>query len=107
MVKVKPTYSFNSKSLGGIYEVYVDRIEYSNRRVGLLIVDAEDDIPLLTATIDISEEDIKQHEVIIKHDAKNDGVLRFLIENKIVSMPRRYTKIVGANNKAYPICELF
>lgn len=88
---------------GGTIEVYLRMLKYNNNRTKIELVDVEDDIPFITATVNIPEEYLEPTEVIIKDYGDNQGVLRFLIHHGIVTEPRRYTK---APHVECAICDL-
>jgi hypothetical protein len=72
------------------YNVDIRRKRYSNGRLALEIIDVEDGCPVMMATVNIPEANLKPDEVIIKNYSENEGVLEFLIENGIVSEPVRH-----------------
>jgi hypothetical protein len=82
------TYKFQNRSLGA-YDVWIKREKYNNGRICLRIVDAEDGIPLFTATYNKSDETLESGETIIKDHSENKGVLKFLQDNGIVGPVKR------------------
>ena len=72
------------------FNVDIRRKRYSNGRLALELIDVEDGAPVMTATVNIPEAYLEKDETIIKNYSENEGVLEFLIENKIVSEPVRH-----------------
>lgn len=96
------TYIYHLKT-GGTIEVYLRMLKYNNNRIKIELVDVEDDIPFITATVNIPDEYLEPGEVIIKDSDENQGVLQFLIHHNIVTEPKRYTKVPHVQ---CAICEL-
>ena len=63
---------------------------YANGRKAIRILDAEDGIPVMTATVNLPDETIGADEVIIKNYSENEGCLPFLITNGVVSPVERW-----------------
>ncbi len=59
--------------------------KYGNGRTAIVLVDTEDNAPLLVATINVPEYiDLKDDEVIIKNYSENDGVIPILMINGVI-----------------------
>jgi hypothetical protein len=58
---------------------------YPNGRPALSLIDVEDGMPYCTCTINLPEISIEPEEVIVKDYSENEGVLKFLLKNNIVS----------------------
>lgn len=86
------------------YDVIIQRKRYSNGRLALEIIDVEDGCPVMVATVNIPEANLKPDEVIIKNYSENEGVLEFLIENGIVSEPVRH---IPSGWVTFPIVKIF
>ena len=71
------------------YNVIIESGRYRNGRLALELIDAEDGCPVMTATVNLPEVKLEENEIIIKNYSENEGVLEFLIENKITSNPVR------------------
>ena len=63
---------------------------YANGRQAIRIVDAEDGAAVMTATVNMPDEDIQADEIIIKNYSENEGCLPFLITNGVVSEVQRW-----------------
>lgn len=77
---------------------------YSNGRKALTLSDAEDGEPVATASVNIPSCWIDHDEIIVKNYSENEGMLKALIDAKIVSEPVRYTASGFINN--IPICKI-
>ena len=53
------------------------------------MVDAEEGEDLLVATVNIPEASLEEGETIIKDYSENSGILKFLVQNGVVSEPIR------------------
>lgn len=72
------------------YQVTLEFGKYrGNGRTAITVVDAEDGEDLLVATVNIPEASLEEGETVIKDYSENEGILKFLVENKIVSKPVR------------------
>ena len=60
--------------------------------------------PYCAATINVPEEHLEEDEVVIKTYSENEGVLEFLIENKIIHKPHRTVEVSQFFKKA-PVCK--
>ena len=72
------------------YTVILTGGSYANGRKAIRILDAEDGIPVMTATVNVPDEHIEPDEVIIKNYSENEGCLPFLITNGVVSPVKRW-----------------
>jgi len=72
------------------YQVTLELGTYrGNGRVAITVVDAEEGEDLLVATVNIPEAELEAGETVIKDYSENAGILKFLVENRIVSEPIR------------------
>jgi hypothetical protein len=72
------------------YQVTLEFGEYrGNGRVAITVVDAEEGEDLLVATVNIPEAELEAGETIIKDYSENAGILKFLVENRVISAPIR------------------
>lgn len=73
------------------YTVYlINAGSYANGRKAIRIVDAEDGAAVMTATVNMPDEDIQADEIIIKNYSENEGCLPFMITNGVVSEVQRW-----------------
>jgi hypothetical protein len=68
----------------GTYNVIIAERSYGNNRLALEILDSEDGIPVMVATVNIPEVPLNEGEIIIKDYSENEGVLDFLQQNGLV-----------------------
>ena len=59
-------------------------------RKAIRIVDAEDGIPVMTATVNMPDENLEEGEIILKNYSENEGCLPFMITNGVVSEVQRW-----------------
>jgi hypothetical protein len=72
------------------YQVILELGQYrGNGRVAITVVDAEEGEDLLVATVNIPEASLEEGETIIKDYSENSGILKFLVQNGVVSEPIR------------------
>lgn len=57
---------------------------YSNNRLAILLIDADNGEDIATATVNMPEHDLSPNEVIIKDYSENDGMLTALVEIGLV-----------------------
>ena len=57
---------------------------YSNGRLGIVFIDHITGEPLLKITVNVPEIQIMENEIIIKDYSENEGVARWLIDEKLV-----------------------
>jgi len=72
------------------YTVILSGGTYANGRQAIRILDAEDGLPVMTATVNVPEVDLEPGEIIIKNYSENEGCLPFLITNGVVSSVERW-----------------
>lgn len=86
------------------YDVELEFSKYSNNnRTAIELIDTTDGDCVCMATVNLPYELIESDEVAIKDYSENEGVLKFLVDNKIVSEPIR---TVAAGYVTFPICKL-
>ena len=78
-------FSYNSP-FGERYLLFVRTETYQDGGVRIQLYDSSDGTPYATATARV-EEKLKQGEVAIKSWSENEGILEFLVHNKIVKEP--------------------
>ena len=78
------------QTLYGSYIVDLQWGTYKNGRKALELVDATDGECVLVATVNLPDEQLGEHETIIKDYSENEGVLKFLQTNKIVGEVKRW-----------------
>jgi hypothetical protein len=74
------------KSKYGEYDVRVAYRKYDNGRTAIVLHDTKDDETVCTATVNVPEIPLLNGYTFIKDYSENEGVLDFLLENKIVSL---------------------
>lgn len=94
-------FSYNSP-FGERYLLFVRTETYKDGGIRIQLYDSNDGTPYATATSRI-EEKLEQGEVAIKDWSENEGILEFLVQNKIVKEPHRF---VESGYVKVPICEL-
>ena len=94
-------FSFVSQ-FGERYLLFIKRETYKEGKVRLQLYDSKDGTPYATATTNIQGE-LEVREVAIKDWSENEGILDFLVQNKIVKEPHRF---VESGYVKIPICEL-
>ncbi len=72
------------------YEVYLSFGAYRNGRTAIELLDANDGCPVMVATVNLDDVTLSGNEIIIKDYSENEGVLDFLVQNKITSRPKRW-----------------
>ena len=72
------------------YTVVLTAGSYANGRKAIRIVDAEDGIPVMTATVNMPDENLEEGEIILKNYSENEGCLPFMITNGVVSEVQRW-----------------
>jgi len=72
------------------YTVILTAGTYANGRKAIRILDAEDGLPVMTATVNVPEAHLEPDEIIIKNYSENEGCLPFLITNGVVSPVERW-----------------
>jgi hypothetical protein len=94
-------FSYNSP-FGERYLLFVRTETYKDGGIRIQLYDSKDGTPYATATARI-EEKLEPGEVAIKDWSENEGILEFLIQNKIVKEPHRFAE---SGYVKVPICEL-
>ena len=94
-------FSFISQ-FGERYLLFVRTETYNDGKIRIQLYDSKDGTPYATATTNIQEE-LEQGEVAIKDWSENQGILDFLVQNRIVKEPHRF---VESGYVKIPICEL-
>jgi hypothetical protein len=94
-------FSFISQ-FGERYLLFIKRETYKEGGIRIQLYDSKDGTPYATATTSI-QEDLESGEVAIKDWSENEGILDFLVQNKIVKEPHRF---VESGYVKIPICEL-
>lgn len=69
--------------------VLISRAQYNNGRVALVLKDLMG-LLYTKVTVNIPEEELKDREIIIKDYAENTGMLQWLLDNNIVSIPHDF-----------------
>lgn len=86
------------------WDCLVIRSSYNdNDRLALQLVDATDGSPVARATINLPHVHLNDDEVIIKDYSENSGMLRALVDGKIVSEPLRH---VESGFITAPVCRV-
>lgn len=69
---------------GKSYDVIIEKANYSNHRTSLLLINKLTGEPIIIATVNLIDEPLEKDEVFIKDWSENEGVLKFLQDNKYV-----------------------
>ncbi len=91
---------------GRTFNVRLEKSEYYNSAICLqLLYDGgdEDGLPFAVCTVNIPHAQVAEDEVAIKDYSENEGMLQYLIKNKIVMLPHRYTQ---SGYVTVPICRI-
>ena len=72
------------------YKAYMMKRKYPNGRVALEFLDPEDGCPITVATVNLPNVHMDSDEVGIKHYSENQGILKEMIDQGIISTPVRY-----------------
>ena len=75
--------------LYGKYTIDIKMSRYSNGQHRMELIDSEDGLPVLVASSAI-DESLESDQIAIKDYSENEGVLKFLIEEGIISSPLKY-----------------
>lgn len=73
--------------------VYLYKSKYQNNQTSLQIINKSNNDPLLTASVCVPGLNLKNDELVIKNYSENEGILEFLIENKIAELTDRSVQI--------------
>jgi hypothetical protein len=76
---MRQTYKYTV--LDEVYTVWLEKKSYANGRVALMLMDDEGQVAC--ATVNLPEHDIQANEIIVKTWSENEGMLDFLIRNRI------------------------
>jgi hypothetical protein len=87
----------------GCYNVQIEFTKYSNGRPAIELIEAETGEPILTATVNIPDVDLKGREIVIKNYSENEGVLGFLLQHSIVGPVKRE---IGIGFVSCPVVDL-
>lgn len=83
---------------GTVYNVRLEKHTYENTgRTALILVDVDDGEQVACATVNLPEQQLAPGEVFIKTWSENEGMLDFLLKNRIVEdtgreVPTGYVK---------------
>jgi hypothetical protein len=97
-----PTLFSYISPFGERYLLFIRTETYKDGKIRIQLYDSVDGTPYATATAVIDGK-LEQGEVAIKDWSENEGILEFLIQNKIVKEPHRF---VESGYVKVPICEL-
>lgn len=68
------------------WDCVIQKKTYSNNRIALQLVDAEDnDSPIAIATVNLPDEQLNDDEVFIKDYSENEGIYQTLVDAKVIS----------------------
>lgn len=70
-----------------IYNVWIEKQAYGNKRVALILMSDEGQVAC--ATVNLPEHDIQENEIIVKTWSENEGMLDFLVKNRIAAATGR------------------
>lgn len=76
--------TFTINQFGESTEVYIRQRNYPNGRPALELIDASDNIPYTVASVNLPDVLLDENEILIKDYSENEGILDFLVQNKIV-----------------------
>ncbi len=72
------------KYIFGDKEVVIEKITYSSKRLGLILLDAESKAYVVNATVDYYGARTPNKHIIVKDYGENHGMYNFLFNNKII-----------------------
>lgn len=78
-------------------------MKYDNDRIAIQLLDAEDNSPIATASINLPEVKLEKDEVIIKDYSENEGILQVLLDAGILEKTGKSVNVGFVNVK---ICKL-
>lgn len=93
----------NKEFMYGMTPVNIKMGTYNNRRPSLQLIDVIDNVPFMTATINVPLADVEGDLVVIKDYSENTGVYDWLVEKNIV-VPTGYFYELAFDR--VPICTL-
>ena len=76
---------------------------YENGRPAILLVDANDESPIATASVNLPDINLAEGLIAIKDYAENEGMLNALMDAGIVSPPVAY---IPTGFVTVPVCRL-
>lgn len=82
--------------------IYLDMGKYSNGRIAIQLIDADDGCLVTKATINIPDVVLADNELIIKDYSENEGMLHFLTSTGLTTEPKRY---VSSGHVECPVVE--
>jgi len=89
MITKNPVYSFQTKY--SKYNVALSFNQYRNGRTQIELLDVDEPGScVMIATVNLDDVPLEDGEIIIKDYSENEGVLDFLVQNGIVSRPKRW-----------------
>jgi hypothetical protein len=88
--------------LYGKYTIDIKMSKYSNGQHRMEFIDSEDGLPVLVASSSI-DESLESDQIAIKDYSENEGVLKFLMEEGIISSPLKY---FNSGFVRIPICKI-
>ena len=74
------------------YNAFIKLNKYTNGRIQMQLLDAEDGSPVTTLTVNLPDEPMSEDEAAIKNYSENAGVISFLRENDLVTEIKRVVK---------------
>jgi hypothetical protein len=78
-------------------------MKYDNDRIAIQLLDAEDNSPIATASINLPDIELEKDEVIIKDYSENEGILQVLLDAGILEKTGKSVNVGFVNVK---ICKL-
>jgi len=88
----------NQVSFNGL-DCKVQVKQFYNGRPAIVLTDAHDGSPVTRVSINVPDEDLEDHETVIRDYGENAGVLEVLVEAGVVSKPTRW--LDGS-----PVCDI-
>lgn len=85
------------------FKCTLEKTQYENKRVALMLNDAEDGQKVTTCTVNLPEQECKEDEVFIKTYSENYGLLNILVEEGIVAPPHNF---INSGFVVLPVCKL-
>ena len=77
------------------FDCTIEIAYFSNKRPVIQLIGAADGIPVATASVNFPKIKMTKDEVAIKNYAENEGILEFLIANKVISAKPRVIYTTG------------
>lgn len=85
------------------FKCYLEKAEYENGRICLVLKDIDDGMPVAKCTLNIPDKDLEEDEVFIKTYSENYGMLNTLIDAKVVAPPHKF---ISFHFNKIPVCKL-